>query len=191
MNELHQRILKRVLDLSGGSEKLAVRLRVPHSTLLLWSQGKASIPADVVEKLVDVIVAADLASLIDAARQEQAKPLRPVIVVDDDPSGAYALARVLKQLGYPVETAADGPAALELARRIRPEVVFVDLRMPGMDGVELADQLRAEGLTTHIVAATAYRSELERERTAAAGFAAHLMKPVDGNTLEALLTRLH
>lgn len=191
MNELHLRILKRVLDLTGGSEALAVRLKVPQPALLLWIQGKASIPADVVEKLVDLIVAADLASLIEAARQEQTQALRPVIVVDDDPSGAYALARVLKQLGYPVETAADGAAALELARRIHPEVVFVDLRMPGMDGVELADMLKAEGLATHVVAATAYRSELERERTAAAGFAAHLVKPVDRNTLESLFTKLH
>lgn len=174
----------------GSSEALAARLNVPHPALLLWLQGKATIPAEVVERLVDLIVAADLASLIDAARKE-VNPLRPVIVVDDDPSGAYALARILKQLGYPVETAADGPSALELARRLHPDVVFVDLRMPGMDGVELADQLKAEGLATHIVAATAYRSEMERERTAAAGFAAHLMKPIERATLEKILTNLH
>lgn len=191
MNDLHVRILNRVIELSGGSEKLAVQLRVASVTLQLWSQGKATIPPEIVEKLVDIIVAADLASLIDAARQEQAKPPRPVLVVDDDPAGAYSLARIIKQLGYPVETAADGAAALEVARRINPVVVFVDLRMPGMDGVELAEQLKAEGLATHIIAATAYRSELERERTAAAGFADHLLKPIDQHSLETLFTRLH
>ena len=134
MNELHTRILNRVIELSGGAEKLARNLGVSVATIQLWSQNRATIPAEVVEKLVDLIVAADLTSLIDAARQER----RPVLVVDDDPSGAYSLARIITLLGYPVETAADGPAAIESARRIRPEIVFVDLRMPGMDGVELA-----------------------------------------------------
>jgi len=69
--------------------------------------------------------------------------------------------------------------------------VFIDLRMPGMDGVEVAEQLKADGLATHVVAATAYRSELERQRTAAAGFAAHLLKPIDQQSLEQLLTKLH
>ena len=191
MNDLHLRILNRVIELSGGIDALARRLQVSSSALQLWVQGKANIPADVVEKLVDTILAADLASLIEAARQEHPKAHAPVLVVDDDPAGAYSLARVIKQLGYPVETASDGQSALELARRIHPEVVFVDLRMPGMDGVQLAEQLKAEGLATHIVAATAYRSELERERTAAAGFVDHLLKPIDPQSLETLFTRLH
>ena len=191
MNALHLKILNRVLELSGGSEKVAARLKVSHSVVELWAQGKAGIPDEIVEKLVDLLLAADLASLIEAARQERLKPLPRVMVVDDDPGGAYSLAHVIKQLGYPVDVAHDGPSALELARRARPEVVFVDLRMPGMDGVDVADRLRAEGLVTHIVAATAYRSELERQRTAAAGFAGHLLKPIDQQSLEQLLTKLH
>ena len=192
MKDLHDRILLRMVDLSGGSDKLAARLNVPASTLQLWLQGKATIPQEVAVQLVDMILAADLASLIEAAKLEQPKKLLPrILVVDDDPSGAYGLARVIKQLGYPVETAADGPSALETARRFHPEVVFVDLRMPGMDGVQVADLLKAEGLATHVIAATAYRSELERERTASAGFAGHLLKPVDRTTLEDLLTKLH
>jgi CheY-like chemotaxis protein len=191
MNDLHVRILNRVIELSGGSEKLAVQLRVTSVTLQLWSQGKATIPPEVVEKLVDMIVAADLSSLIESARHEQSKAHPPVLVVDDEPASAYSLARVIRQLGYPVETAADGASALEIARRIRPEIVFLDLRMPGMDGVELAEKLKSEGLATHIVAATAYRSELERERTSAAGFSEHLLKPIDPKSLETLFTRLH
>ena len=191
MKDLHDRILQRMVELSGGADKLAVHLKVPASTLQLWLQGKATIPPEVAGQLVDMILAADLASLIDAAKKEQTRKLPRILVVDDDPSGAYGLARVIKQLGYPVETAADGPSALETARRFHPEVVFVDLRMPGMDGVQVADLLRAEGLATHIIAATAYRSELERDRTAAAGFAGHLLKPVDKNALEDLLTKLH
>ena len=191
MKDLHDRILQRMVELTG-SDKLAARLKVPASTLQLWLQGKATIPQEAAVQLVDMILAADLASLIEAAKSAQPKKQLPrILVVDDDPSGAYGLARVIKQLGYPVETAADGPSALETARRFHPEVVFVDLRMPGMDGVQVADLLRAEGLTTHIIAATAYRSELERERTSAAGFAGHLLKPVDKSALENLLTKLH
>ena len=186
MQDLHVRILNRVVEVSGGSEKLAVLLKVPHATLVLWTQGKATMPAEIVVKLVDMIVAADLAALTGTA-----KPLERVMVVDDDPGSAYSLARVLQQLGHQVEIANDGAAAIELARRFRPAVVFLDLRMPGMDGVEVAEQIRSEGLATHIVAATAYNSELERERTLAAGFAAHFLKPVDRRSLETLLTRLH
>lgn len=191
MKDLHTRILVRLVELNGGSDKLAARLKVQESTLKLWLQNKATMPAEVAGDLVDMLLAADLASLIEAAKQEQPRSLPRILVVDDDPSGAYGLARVIKQLGYPVETAADGPSALETARRFHPEVVFVDLRMPGMDGVQVADLLRAEGLATHIIAATAYRSELERDRTSAAGFAGHLLKPVDKTTLEDLLTKLH
>jgi CheY-like chemotaxis protein len=191
VKDLHTRILVRLVELNGGSDKLAARLKVQESTLKLWLQNKATMPAEVAGDLVDMLLAADLASLIEAAKQEQPRSLPRILVVDDDPSGAYGLARVIKQLGYPVETAADGPSALETARRFHPEVVFVDLRMPGMDGVQVADLLRAEGLATHIIAATAYRSELERDRTSAAGFAGHLLKPVDKTTLEELLTKLH
>ena len=191
MKDLHTRILVRLVELNGGSDKLAARLKVQESTLKLWLQNKATMPAEVAGDLVDMLLAADLASLIEAAKQEQPRSLPRILVVDDDPSGAYGLARVIKQLGYPVETAADGPSALETARRFHPDVVFVDLRMPGMDGVQVADLLRAEGLATHIIAATAYRSELERDRTSAAGFAGHLLKPVDKTTLEDLLTKLH
>jgi CheY-like chemotaxis protein len=191
VKDLHTRILVRLVELNGGSDKLAARLKVQESTLKLWLQNKATMPAEVAGDLVDMLLAADLASLIEAAKQEQPRSLPRILVVDDDPSGAYGLARVIKQLGYPVETAADGPSALETARRFHPDVVFVDLRMPGMDGVQVADLLRAEGLATHIIAATAYRSELERDRTSAAGFAGHLLKPVDKTTLEDLLTKLH
>lgn len=190
MNDLHVKILGRVAEVLGGTEKLAARLHVSHSTLQLWMQGKATIPPQAVEQLVDLLLAADVASLVDAERKaDQKKPPR-VLVVDDDPGGAYSLGRVLRQLGYEVDTASDGRQAIEAARRNPPEVVFVDLRMPGMDGIEIADALRAEGLAPHVIAATAYHSELERSRTVDAGFSARLLKPIDRQTLETILNRL-
>lgn len=190
-NNLNARILARAIELKGGADNLAAHIGTTEERVLLWNQGRAHIPAEMVEKLLDVLLDADVASLTGAKIPlTQNRPPR-VLVIDDDPSGAYSLARVLKQLGHEVETAGDGPRALVCARRFKPEVVFVDLRMPGMDGVEIARLLRAEGLGTYIIAATAYRSELERDRTSAAGFSAHVLKPIDRSALEQILTGLH
>jgi CheY-like chemotaxis protein len=191
MNDLHLKILRRVAELSGGSEKLAARLQVSHPTVQLWMQGKATIPPETAEKLVDLLLAADVAALVSAARKDPEAGLPRVLVVDDDPTNAYGLARILRMLGYAVDTASDGQEAIESARRNHPQVVFVDLRMPGMDGIQIADALRAEGLAPHVIAATAYHSELERKRTVDAGFSARLLKPIDRETLETLLSRLN
>jgi CheY-like chemotaxis protein len=190
-NNLNARILVRAIELKGSADALAAHIGTTEERVLLWKQGRAHIPAEMLDKLLDVLLDADVASLTGAKTPlPKAQPPR-VLVIDDDPSGAYSLARVLKQLGHEVATAGDGPAALLLARRFKPDVVFVDLRMPGMDGVEIARLLRAEGLGTHIIAATAYRAELERDRTTAAGFSAHVLKPVDQRALREILTALH
>jgi CheY-like chemotaxis protein len=189
-NDLHIKALERASAVKGGIAKLAAYLAVSESTLALWMKGKATLPAAMFEKVLDVLLDGDMAALTGSGRTD-VKPAARVLVVDDDPSGAYGLARSLKELGHPVEVAHDGPSALEIARQLRPDVVFLDLRMPGMDGVEIARLLRAEGLGGHIIAATAYPSELQQQRTAAAGFDAHLVKPVEPASLEKLLTSLH
>ena len=126
-------------------------------------------------------------------------PQRPLIaatgtalLVDDEDLVRASTAEMLNDLGYAVIEAASAEDALRLvAKGLEPDLLVTDHLMPGMDGVELAELLKSEGLANHIVAATAYRSELERERTAAAGFAAHLVKPIERTTLEKLLTQLH
>lgn len=190
MKNLHTKALQRAAQIKGGADALATHLNVSSAALLLWMQGKATLPAAVFEKVLDVLLEGDVAELTGAAHTAAKPPVR-VLVVDDDASGAYGLAYAIRQLGHPVEIASDGPSALEAARRLRPDIIFLDLRMPGMDGVEIAHLLRAEGLGTHIIAATAYQSELERERTVAAGFDAHVVKPLEGESLQKLLTRLH
>ena len=186
-NDLYTRVLQRAVAVKGDTEALASSLGVAETTVRLWMQGKATLPAHMFEKLLDLLLDDDVAGLTGA---KAAAAKEPVLVVDDDPSGAYSLARALKQLGHPVEIAHDGPTALELARRLRPSIVFLDLRMPGMDGVDIARLLKAEGLGTHIVAATAFPSELQQQRTAAAGFDAHVVKPLEPASLEKLLTGL-
>ena len=91
-------------------------------------------------------------------------------------------------LGHEVETAYSGPAALEKAQRFRPEIVLLDLGMPGMDGYEVARRLRAspQGRRLVLVAQTGWSQEEDRRRSREAGFDAHLAKPVDVHKLAQL-----
>src|SRR5262245_63431065 len=117
---------------------------------------------------------------------------RRVLVVDDNVDSAESLAVLLRFYGHDVRLAHDGEAALEEARSYRPDVMFLDLNLPKMDGYEVARRLRLEpamsGMT--LVAMTGYGQEEERRRTREAGFHLHLVKPVDFDILQDLLSSL-
>ena len=117
-------------------------------------------------------------------------PARRVLVVDDQPDSTDSLALFLRLRGHEVYTASDGPGALEEFARCQPEVVFLDLGLPGMSGYDVARRLRAmpEAREVRLVAVTGYGTEADRERTRAAGFDVHLAKPVDPLAVEELLT---
>ncbi len=102
------------------------------------------------------------------------------LVVDDNVEAASTQAQLLRGLGHEAETAYSGHEALEKAARFKPEVVLLDIGMPGMDGFEVARRLRgtAEGRRVKLVAQTGWGQEEDRRKTAAAGFDAHLTKPV-------------
>ena len=114
---------------------------------------------------------------------------RRLLVVDDNVDAATTQAAVLRLLGHEVAVAFDGESALEKARAFQPEIVLLDLGMPGMDGFEVARQLRASqgGEAVKLVAQTGWGQEEDRRRTREAGFDAHLAKPVDVAALEQLL----
>ncbi len=116
-----------------------------------------------------------------------AKPIR-VLVVDDNRDAAEMLAAVLGELGYEVMVAHDGPTALRLFSQQAPEVAVLDIGLPEMDGYELARRLRKELPSLRLVAVTGYGQESDRRSSRAAGFDAHLVKPVD---LAELLAALH
>ena len=85
----------------------------------------------------------------------------------------------------------DGPTALQIAKEYRPELVFLDIGMPVMDGYEVAQRLRREpGLEKiRLAALTGWGQQEDRRRTAAAGFDLHLVKPVEPQVLEELLAK--
>jgi two-component system CheB/CheR fusion protein len=117
-------------------------------------------------------------------------PRRRVLVVDDNLDAANSLARLLKRLyGQDVRVAHDGPAALEAADLFHPEIVLLDIGMPGMDGYEVARRLRQkpEHAGLKIVALTGWGQETDRLRSKAAGFDHHLVKPVEPDDLCRLL----
>jgi CheY-like chemotaxis protein len=111
-----------------------------------------------------------------------------VLIIEDDADAREVLQLSLEVEGQPVAVAADGKAGLELAAAIRPDVVFVDLRMPGLDGFEVARQLRELlGPKARIIALTGFDRVEDRQATAAAGFDGHLTKPIDADTILAVL----
>lgn len=124
-----------------------------------------------------------------AGPEEGAAPARRlrVLVVDDNLDAAELLADLVESLGHEVHVAHDGLAALEAAERCRPEVVLLDIGLPRMDGLEVARRLRGAGQDLTLVAVTGYGQEEDRRRSLAAGFNAHLVKPIDLAALTAAL----
>jgi CheY-like chemotaxis protein len=108
-----------------------------------------------------------------------------VLVVDDNADVVESLSLVLRTHGYPVHAATDGEAAIRLADALQPEIVLLDLGMPKVDGYAVAAWIRRQawGASAQIIAITGWGQDSDRERTRAAGFDAHLVKPVDSDEL--------
>jgi PAS domain S-box-containing protein len=117
------------------------------------------------------------------------EPARSVLIVDDSEDAAETLALLLRRRGHEVRTAHDGPSTLQLVRARPPDVVLLDLGMPGMDGLEVARRLRQDlgQKQALLVALTGYSTDDDRRRAEEAGFDAHLVKPVDLDALEGVL----
>jgi PAS domain S-box-containing protein len=115
-----------------------------------------------------------------------------VLVVDDNLDSLTSLAMLLRMSGDEVRTATDGAAALDVAKAFRPEVVLLDLGLPGMDGYEVGRRIRKmpEARSAVLVAQTGWGQDEDRRRSAEAGFNAHLVKPVDPAELQRILASL-
>jgi CheY-like chemotaxis protein len=114
-----------------------------------------------------------------------------IMVVEDNADGLETLLALLDAMGYTAAGAADGPAGLELARRFGPDLILLDLGLPGMDGYDVVRALRADPAfaATHITALTGWGAERDRQRTAEAGFNDHLTKPIEPVALEQYLAQ--
>lgn len=112
-----------------------------------------------------------------------------ILVVDDDKDAAESLGMLLELQGNRVGIAFDGPGALQAARDLDPEVILVDLCLPGFDGFEVARRVRSGGEAggAMLIALTGWSGAESRSRSAEAGFDHHLVKPLDFDVLAHLL----
>ena len=123
--------------------------------------------------------------------QEQQKRLR-LMVIDDNKDAAESMSMLFELWGHEVVCVYDGRAALDTAAKFRPDAVFLDIGLPGMDGYEIAEHLREIPRTGKVVlvAITGYGQDEDRRRSREAGIDHHLVKPVAPDTLLKLLESL-
>jgi CheY-like chemotaxis protein len=148
---------------------------------------------------VRIPVAGSFLALAVRKRTDEIAPLvvQPVrtirtVVVDDNDDARELLSELLRMRGYEVLTASDGPSGLRLIRDQRPHVALVDIGLPGMDGISIAEALRSQcpDLDTRLVALTGYGEAADHERTRRAGFHAHLVKPASATAIFECLAKL-
>jgi CheY-like chemotaxis protein len=113
-----------------------------------------------------------------------------ILLVEDFADCAAVTAVVLRQFGYTVQVACNGPEALAACRLERPDAVLLDIGLPGMSGFEVAKQLRDEfgSATPFLIAVTGYGRMGDYRQSATAGIDVHLVKPVDMNELDKILS---
>jgi signal transduction histidine kinase/CheY-like chemotaxis protein len=114
-----------------------------------------------------------------------------IVVVDDNKDAAKMLSMNLLMFGSEVYTAFDGQQAMELAARVRPDVVVMDIGMPGMSGYDTARRMRGEswGKDILLIALTGWGQQADRQRATSAGFDHHFVKPLEAATLRKILAR--
>jgi CheY-like chemotaxis protein/two-component sensor histidine kinase len=169
-------LVRRLVELHGGRVEVRSEGRGKGSTFtvrLPQPEGEGPAPAP------------------EPPAEEPAQPGRHVLVVDDNRDAAEMLTMMLRLDGHEVRVAHDGLAALREARVWPPEVVLLDIGLPGMNGYEVAHHLLHDGMTGHplLVAMTGYGQDEDRRRSREAGFSHHLVKPVDPQELRRLLSQ--
>jgi PAS domain S-box-containing protein len=136
--------------------------------------------------------------LVDRANEQQSRDLkidalrlrRRVLVVDDNVDAAITISALLKAWGHDVHTAYNGPDAINLANEVRPEIILLDIGLPGMSGYDVVRQLRTDPLHrgVRISALTGYGQAEDRRRSREAGFDYHMVKPPELSQLQEFVT---
>src|SRR5665647_1101206 len=114
-----------------------------------------------------------------------------ILIVDDNPTNLKLVAYLMRANGYEVSTAIDADAALANIRDKAPALILMDVQLPGIDGLELTRQLKADPATRDIiiVAVTAYAMKGDQDKAVAAGCDDYVTKPIDTRSLPATIAR--
>ena len=143
--------------------------------------------------LIDLSIGSELpAPRSERGRRGRGEERHRILVVDDNVDAAEALAALLRLWGHDVLTAEDGVEALRIGASFAPELTLLDLAMPGLNGFDTARQMRELpwGRNLGLIALTGWGQERDRDQTMAAGFDAHLVKPVDHLELSRTVSRV-
>jgi two-component system CheB/CheR fusion protein len=186
---------ERTLDRAQGG--LGIGLTVVRRLVQLHG-GRVEVRSDGLGKGAEFVVVlpalpASSADEVEAQAAAEAPAVRArVLVVEDNADAAEGLRMLLELAGHEVLVAHDGAAALETARNEEPDLMLVDIGLPGIDGYEVARRIRREPSLRHLVliALTGYGREADRTHALTAGFDHHIVKPVDPDGLMVLIARL-
>jgi CheY-like chemotaxis protein len=177
-------LVKRLVELHGGTVEARSEGLGQGSEFVVW--------------LPRALLAADRSALRPVAATGSgaaavtAGVCRRILVADDNRDALDSLAELLAMAGHETHKAGDGMQALEAAIRVRPDVILLDIGMPGLDGYEVARRIRAQswGREPTLVALTGWGQDNDRKRSSEAGFDAHWVKPLELNRLWSLLEAL-
>ena len=127
-------------------------------------------------------------TMIDSPTGESTQPRR-VLLVDDSVDAAEAMSMLLETLGHEVRVMHDGPSALAMVDDFAPDVVILDIGLPGIDGFEVAREMRTRTVTKSalLIALTGYGADSDKQKARDAGFDHHLVKPVSFTAIETVI----
>jgi PAS domain S-box-containing protein len=173
-------LVKRLVELHGGQVAVTSQLGVGSEFLITFPQAKIVRQEPTSPGSLKV-------SALPAAKQ-----LR-LLVVDDNVDAARSLMLLLQRTGHLVSIAHEGTTALQIAAEESPDVVLLDIGLPGISGYEVAKQMRADARLRNVtlIAMTGYGQEADRRLSEAAGFNHHLVKPADFGNLQKILEQVN
>ncbi len=181
----------RALDRAQGGLGIGLALvkrliELHHGTVQAHSAG-AGRGSEFIVRLP--VVRQPLGAAPHAAAPTAKKPPRRILIVDDNRDSAESMAALLRIAGHEVQTAHTGPMALQCAASFKPDIVFLDIGLPGMSGLEVVRRLRQlpETAKARIFAMTGYGQPEDHRRSTDAGFDQHLVKPLDPTAMEKVL----
>lgn len=190
---IHPVLLPRVFDVFSQAERtlarseggLGVGLTVVRRLVELH-EGTVTVSSEGIDKGSEFRIVLPLDEASAVAKQSSSPPPKvnrglKILIVDDNQDAAAMLTALLSITGYEVVTAYDGTQAMAVAEQVHPDIIFLDIGLPGLDGYEVARNIRSrtELSGARLIAVTGYGQQEDIRKAQAAGFDEHLVKPVD------------